>query len=60
MEYEDSADTNKIFRFLVDFVHKELINEFIHHGECKKSTFSLLNWPILFDSKNDGLYFFFE
>ena len=49
--------SNKLFRLLVDFVYKEVINDFIYNnGECKSSTISLINWSILFDKKNIGKY----
>ena len=49
------SDSDKVFRLLVDFVYKEVINEFINNnGECKNKNFTLINWSILFDKNNKG------
>jgi hypothetical protein len=49
-------ELNKLFRLVVDYVYKEIINEFINNnGSCSRATFTLINWSILFDKNNNGL-----
>ena len=48
--------SNELFKLIIDFVYKEIINQFINDdGECKATTFHLINWPILFENNNNGL-----
>ena len=48
--------TNKLFRQNVDFVYEEILSQFINNnGNCKSSTFWLINWGIIFDRRNDGI-----
>jgi hypothetical protein len=45
MEIDKKEDdtTNKICRLVLNFVHEELLNQFIsNNGDCKESTFWLL------------------
>jgi hypothetical protein len=49
--------TNKIFRYLLDFVYKELLNQFINNnGNCKCSTFQLINWSVITEKRTDGTF----
>jgi hypothetical protein len=49
-------ESNKLFRLVVDYVYKEVINEFLNNsGGCSPVTFTLINWSILFDKNNNGL-----
>ena len=47
---------NKLFPHLVDFVYKEMINEFLNkNGVCSESTFFLINWSVLIEKQNSGI-----
>ena len=51
--YEEN--TNKLFRQLVNFVYEELLNQFLNNnGDCKESTYLLLNWTSIVENSNDG------
>ena len=48
--------SNKVFRLLVNFVYEEILNQCTNeNGECRETTYSLINWNILVDSKNKGI-----
>jgi|LakMenEpi03Aug12_release.lakeMendotaPanAssembly.Ray.scaffolds.fasta_scaffold5119049_1 hypothetical protein len=48
--------TNELFRQNVDFVYEEILSQFINNnGNCKSSTFWLINWGIIFDRRNEGI-----
>ena len=49
------ASTSRIFRFVVNFVYEELLNQFLNNnGECKESTYLLINWTSIVENSNDG------
>ena len=49
--------TEEFFRIIVDFVYEELLHQYINQkGNCKASTFWLINWNIIIDKKNDGWF----
>jgi hypothetical protein len=49
--------TNKIFRHLLDFVYEELLNQFINNnGDCKDSTFRLVNWLNITNYSTNGIF----
>ena len=53
---KDEFSTNNLFKLLVNFVYETLLDQFINNnGECKYSTFSLINWNVLIDDKNEGI-----
>jgi hypothetical protein len=53
--------TQIIFRHLVDFVYKELIKQFLNNnGECVDSTFRLINWSVITDNLNYGIFLKFK
>jgi hypothetical protein len=52
-------NTNKLFRLVVNFVYDELLNQFIkNYGDCKSSTFCLINWDVLVNNRNSGNFSF--
>ena len=47
--------TNKLFQLLVDFVHDEILDQFVNNnGNCDHATFWLINWSIVIDYREDG------
>ena len=55
MDIDKAQTTNTLFRLVVDYVYKELLNEFINNNAvCKSSTFNLLNWSNLIENKDTG------
>lgn len=53
--YEVTDRSNKLFRFIVNFVYEELINQFINNNaECNSSAFWLINWNLISDKTVDG------
>ena len=52
-------NTNKLFRLVVNFVYDELMNQFIsNYGDCKSSTFCLINWDVIVNNRNSGNHYF--
>ena len=57
MEAIDHTSTARLFRLVVNFVYEELLSQFLNNnGECKESTFLLINWTSIIENSNDGLY----
>ena len=58
LKYLEMAElTKQLLNEIVDFVYKEVLNEFLTtNGNFNLSTFYLINWEILIDEKkqNEG------
>ena len=50
-------DSSTLFRLLVDFVYKENLTLFLNNKVSKNEAYSLLNWNVLNDKNNDGLFY---
>ena len=46
-------NTIEIMKLNLNYVYKELINEFVNNnGNCNDSTYNLINWNYILDSTN--------
>ena len=56
----DDSNSSQLFKLIVDFVYDKILNQFIDEkGDCKESTYCLINWSVLTNNTKNGNHLLF-